>query len=325
MTTVKFAEELTQLISRWTACSVLNKGGADKLAPLTNQQVLTTLKRVVQVMLGVNLHEAPEAGIAAPSTSSSAAPKMKLEQSSKHSGRSLDDLLPSSDSKNVNMVYVVSSKSQDEMDIIKYDTLELWPAVKKYPKINVSFTKRSDASIREQAERGAMHNVTEQQTDKLKSQLFLDKIKLLRKCAADVVANIDELNKEMCPQTAKPIRRLSSIAVSPGLSGSSSLPRKVPLPILQRPSTSYAGTSATTRLRTTGTIEKEESSARLQTIAPSSSHIKPSKILPRYRPPLVAGSTTKKSPPSILKTAKNPKYAHIQSSIPKVASTRKDQ
>ena len=334
MTTVKFAEELTQLISRWTRSPVLNqKDGADKLAPLTTQQALKTLKSVVQVMLGVDLQEAPEAGIAASSPSSPAVPKIKLEQSIKLSESyrfgSLDALLPSSDLDNVNRVDLLSSKSQEEIDIVKLNTLDLLPADKfisrSNPTIHVSFSDRSDASIREQAERGALHNVTEQQRSKVKSQLFLNKIEVLRKCAADIVANIDELKKEMCPQTAKPIRRLSSIAVSPGLSGSSSLLRKVPPPNLRRSSTCFTGTSAATKLNTTVTIEKEKASARRQTIAPGSIHIKTPKILPRNRSPLVARSTSKKSPPSTLRTAKNPKYAHIQSTIPKVASTRKDQ
>ena len=129
----------------------------------------------------------------------------------------------------------------------------------------------------------------------------------------------------MCPKTAKPIRRLSSIAASPALSSCSSLLRNVPPQNLRRSSTCCAGTSATKKLNTTVTIEKEKASARRQTIAPGSILIKPSKILPRSRSPLVAGSTTKKSPPCTLRTTKNPKYAHIRSTIPKGASTRKTQ
>ena len=332
MSTVKFAEEFTQLISRWTRSPVLNKDDADNFAPLTKQQLLNTLKNVVQMMLGVHLHETREAGIAASSPWSPAAPKNKQEQSIKLPERSgsLDNLLRSSDSNNVNSVDLLSSKSQDEMEIAKYNTLELLPADKKFisrsnPTIHVTFTDRSDASICEQAERGVLHNATEQQGDKVKSHLFLNKITVLRKCAADVVTEIDKLTKEMCPQTAKPIRQLSPIAASPVLSGSPSLLRKVSPPNRRRSSTGFTGTFATKKLNTTVTIGKEKASARRQTIAPGSIHIKPSKISLRSRSPLVAGSTTKNAPPSTLRAAKNPKYAHIQSTIPKVASTRKAQ
>ena len=238
-------------------------------------------------MLGVHLHETLQAGIAASSPSSPAAPKIKHEQSIKLSESfrfgSLDDFLPSSDSDNVNSVDLQSSKSQEEMEIVKYITLELFRADKKFisrsnPTIHVTFTMRPDASIREQAEKGVLHNATEQQGDKVKSHLFLNKIEVLRKCAADVVAKIDELKKEICPQTAKPIRRLSPIAAFPVLSGSPSLLRKVPPPNLRRSSTGFTGTFATKKLNTTVTIEKEKASARRQTIAPGSIHIKLSKI-----------------------------------------------
>ena len=39
MSTVKFAEEFTHLISRWSRSPVLNKDGADNLAPLTKQEL----------------------------------------------------------------------------------------------------------------------------------------------------------------------------------------------------------------------------------------------------------------------------------------------
>ena len=109
-------------------------------------------------MLGVHLHETPQAGIAASSPSSPAAPKIKHEQSIKLSESfrfgSLDDLLPSSDSNNVNSVDLLSSKIQEEMEIVKYNTLELLPANKKFisrsnPTIHVTFTDRTKVSIRE--------------------------------------------------------------------------------------------------------------------------------------------------------------------------------
>lgn len=65
----------------------LQKNGADNLAPLTKEKLLNTLKSVVKVMLGVNLQETPQAGIAASSPSSPAATKIKQEQSSKLSER----------------------------------------------------------------------------------------------------------------------------------------------------------------------------------------------------------------------------------------------
>ena len=54
----------------------LQKDGVDNLAPLTKQNVLNTLKTVVQVMLWVHLHETPD-------TESPAAQKIKHEQSIK--------------------------------------------------------------------------------------------------------------------------------------------------------------------------------------------------------------------------------------------------
>ncbi|XP_076679570.1 uncharacterized protein LOC143374905 [Andrena cerasifolii] len=311
MSTVNFAEEFRQLINRWRRSLVLNRDGVDNRAPLTKQQLVKTLKSVVQVMLGVNLQEIPRTRTAAPSPSSSVATKMKLEQSSKLSGsfrfESLDALTSSSDSSNVTALDLLSSQSKEEMEIIKYDTVELLPEEKKFisrsnPTIHVSFTDKPDTSIREHAKK--LHNVMEKQGDNVKSHLLLNKIEVLSKCAADVVAKIDELKKDMCPQTAKPIRQLSSITALPRLSGSSPVLRKVSPPNLRKSSIGFPGTSAAANFSTMVTIEEEKASARRQTIAPGSIHIKPSKIPPTSRSPAVRGSTTKKTPSSTVKRTK---------------------
>ena len=315
MSAEKFEEELSLLISRWTKSPVLNTNDADNLAPLTKQQLLNTIKSVVQVKLGVNLQETPQAGIAA---------GIKQEQSSRHSrsfrSESLDDLLRMCDDDQL------LSKTQEEKDIVKSNTLELLPGDKKFisrstPTIHKPFTDKPDTFIHERAEKRAAEKVTEQQGDK--SKVLLDKIEVLRKCASDVVTKLGELRTDMYLQTEEPIIRPISIAASPGLGASSSVLWDLPPPDLRRATIGVAGTSK--KLNTTVTLERERAAARRKTIYPGSLLIKPLKMSPSSRSPSVAGSSSKKSPTSILKTGRNPKYAHIQSTIPKVVQHKKPQ
>ncbi|XP_012140459.2 uncharacterized protein LOC105662469 [Megachile rotundata] len=332
MNAVNFAEELTQVISRWT------KTGTNVEGPLlTNQQAINVIRDVAQIMLGVTLQvpdyssvRTPATGIAVCTPNAPTIPKINLDSNNTSLGRfrSLDTLTSFSASENVSGNEI--SKSQEKMEIVK-DEGENTPETKKFisrssPAIHVSSVSRSGTFVREESEKKESNGVADKNEseasekiktsalnmEKVKSNSFMKKIYALRESAYNVISEIEQVEKEMFPETTKPIRRLSSIGHFPGLGRSSTL-RPNPPPKLRRSSSGFPGTPTSSKLNTTLSVNKED--------ATRSKSVSTPKISPTNR--TISTSGNKKSP---MKPMRNPKYAHVQSTIPKaLANKRKPQ
>ncbi|KAK2575994.1 hypothetical protein KPH14_007353 [Odynerus spinipes] len=153
------------------------------------------------------------------------------------------------------------------------------------------------------------------------------KLDAARKCAADLIAKIDEIKKASTVEAPKAIRRLSSVGVYPCTTRTSSKVRSIQPSKMRRSFSAFPGTTPTSsRLNTTVVLgenlskRKSTSSASLQITSTTTTTISPKSLL---APSAIRSNTSlslpvkKKSPGSDGRPAKNPKYAHIQSSIPK--------
>ena len=139
------------------------------------------------------------------------------------------------------------------------------------------------------------------------------------------------LRREELPQKPKPLRRPTIFGTQEPSSSSSTTghwstsgavssgPLSLPKKFLPRNLQGYSSSSTDTSTPKKSYHSKDDCAMitaeqrRDAGMSPGSSHKKLSKKIP------------KKSPPSTFRTARNPKYAHIQSTIPKVASTSKYQ
>ncbi|CAK9812878.1 hypothetical protein ANTPLA_LOCUS7577 [Anthophora plagiata] len=345
MSVVKFAEEFTQLLARWTRPVPTNEDGKDNLTiPLTNQQLLNAVQSILDTMLGVSLQApdyssttTPATGIIVCTPNAPVVSKTYLDQSNGPLARSLDTLTSlRQTNNNVNMLGyepLSSSRSQEKIDVEEDEGAESTPKDKKMisrssPAIHISVS-RSETFIREEEEKGASKKANNQESDdvfskndfticedKMKSQMFLHKLASLRESVLNVLAKIDDVKEEVCPQSTRHIRRLSSIGTS-GINRTGSMKRPIQPPKLRRSSTGLPGTPTSSKSNATLPVNKTESAARRKSISATTIHIsKQSKISPN-RSPALTSSTKKKLMSSGDKPARNPKYAHVQSTIPK--------
>ncbi|CAK9827412.1 hypothetical protein ANTRET_LOCUS5107 [Anthophora retusa] len=346
MSVVKFAEEFTQLLVRWTRPVSTNEDGKDNLTmPLTNQQLLNAMQSILDMMLGVSLQApdyssttTPATGIIVCTPNAPVVSKLYMDQSSGPLARfrSLDTLTSLCQmNNNVNMLGyepLLSSRSQEKIDVGEDEGAESTPKDRKMisrssPAIHISVS-RSETFIREEEEKEASKEANNQENDnvfskndfticedKMKSQTFLHKLASLRESVLNVLAKIDDVKEEVCPQSTRHIRRLSSIGTS-GSNRTGSIKRPIQPPKLRRSSTGLQGTPTSSKSNATLPVNKTESSARRKSISANTIHTKQSKISPN-RSPALTSSTKKKLMSSGDKPARNPKYAHVQSTIPK--------
>ncbi|KAK2575995.1 hypothetical protein KPH14_007354 [Odynerus spinipes] len=153
------------------------------------------------------------------------------------------------------------------------------------------------------------------------------KLDAARKCAADLIAKIDEIKGSSTVEAPKAIRRLSSVGAYPFTMRTSTMMRSIQPSKMRRSFTAFPGTTPTSsRLNTTAILgenlskRKNTSSASLQITSTNTTTISSKSLAPLsiIRPNTnLSFPVTKKSPGSDGKPAKNPKYAHVQSSIPK--------
>ncbi|KOC65543.1 hypothetical protein WH47_00513 [Habropoda laboriosa] len=225
-----------------------------------------------------------------------------------------------------------SSKSQEKMDIVDDERVEATSNDKKLisrssPAIHVSVA-RSDTFVREEEEK-KMSKIADSQEndaticeDKMKSQKFLKKIESLRESVLTVLSKVDDVKEEVCPQSRRHIRRLSAVGVS-GINRITSMKRPTQPPKLRRSSTGLPGTPTSSKYNATLPVNKMEGSARRKSISTTTSiQTRPAKLSPN-RSPVITSTASKKSTSSGDRPAKNPKYAHIQSTIPKVSVSSK--
>ncbi|XP_076644610.1 uncharacterized protein LOC143354402 [Halictus rubicundus] len=256
-------------------------------------------------------------------------PKSSLDSANISLGRyrSLDTLM-TDDKDATPKIENVGSKSQEDMDVD--DAVQIEPIVdeKKHislssPAIHVNKITRSDTFIREQekakanAEQAESSTIIENEPSLCELQRILKKIDELRECAANLVSRIDDVKKDVCPQSTMPIRRLSSIGGFPGLGRPSTLIRPIPSSKMRRSTSGIPGTPTSSKLSSMLKAEKITSSTRRTTVVTSSER-SPNRAL-RNRSPSVTPIIIKKSPC----TTKNPKYAHVQSTIPKPTSLKR--
>lgn len=199
------------------------------------------------------------------------------------------------------------STSYDSSNVFTMDRLELPSSSdeKKFmsrsqPNIQAWFTEKLDAALRVQAKKDALKKAAEEEVAKGTSRVFQFRVGILKQCADDIMTNVKELTKIMNPETSSPIRR--RLPAIPAYA------RTAPPPRFQRSPTGIPGTK---KLDTTIKLEREKASARRQTplaakgIYSSSAGSSPKKL-----------ATTPKIP-------KNPRYAHVRSTIPKPGPPRK--
>ena len=326
MNAVSFAEEFTNLIFRWT-----KPGEGGDGPPLTNQQLLNAIRDVVQILLGVSLQvpdyssvRTPGTGITICTPNAPTVPRLTMDSNNTSLARFRSlDTLTFCNAVNISNNDTLISKSQEKIETLNGDQAESTPEQKKFisrssPAIHVNSVARSDTFIREEEEKAGGMNKKKREAEekdqisldpeKMKSNSFLKKIAELRECAYDVISKIDQVKKDVYPETTKPIRRLSSIGTYSGSNRTSTLMRPTQAPKLRRSTSAFPGTPTSSKLNTTITAGKDEATAKRKSMATS-------KISPTICTPSMA--IKKISPLSSGKPAKNPKYAHVQSTISK--------
>ncbi|XP_076285089.1 uncharacterized protein LOC143211368 [Lasioglossum baleicum] len=338
MNHVRFAEEFSLFLRRWMT-PVTNEDGTS--APLlTNQQIASAIHNVEQVLLGVNLAmpdyssvKTPATGIAVCTPSAPMIQKSSLDTPNTSLGRyrSLDTLM-AEDKDAATKVEELASKSQEEMDIDENTGNETTIEEMKFisrssPAIHVTKIGKSDTFIREEekakvdADQTISNTFIEADASANELQRILKKFDELRDCASNVVSRIDDVKKEVCPQSTKPIRRLSSIGGFPGLGRTSTLIRPMPPTKLRRSSAGIPGTPTSSKLNSGMKVEKSTICTR-RSISVTSTVRSPNATIqqPKNRSPSTTTTVLMKKSPI---TTKNPKYAHVQSTIPKPTTTKR--
>ncbi|XP_031836016.1 uncharacterized protein LOC116428482 [Nomia melanderi] len=326
MDALKYAQEFTTFLSRWTR-PVLNADGSST-PPLTNQQLYNTTQDVLKVMLGMNIQMPDYSSMHTPSTKiavcTPSAPyvsKSNLELINTSLGRSLDTLTAIADDNNGKTEVEESiSKSQEKLNVEENSENKLTPNEKKFisrssPAIHVTCTGKSGTFVLDdETETGAVLGAESSPFNLEKISKIMDSV---RANASDIISKMDDIRKDLFPQQTKPIRRLSSI----GTNRSTTLTRPNPPPKLRRSSSVFTGTPTSSKLSTT---EQDSIVARRKSLAVGSLSINQAKSSPANRSPSVAGTAPKKLPLAVGKPLKNPKYAHVQSTIPKSSSSKKN-
>ncbi|XP_015436862.1 PREDICTED: uncharacterized protein LOC107192173 isoform X1 [Dufourea novaeangliae] len=339
MNAVKFAEEFTQLLCRWTR-TVTNEDGSS--APLlTNKQLLKIIQDVIQVMHGVSLQildystiTTPTTGIAVCTPTAPVVAKLDLHQNNTSISRfrSLDTLIMLNESNDHKPdIKEEASKNEEKLDIDEIRECDTLPEDRKFisrssPAIHVSSVARSNTFVYEEDEKNEANRVADRkesnvfhqnETSVCDLQKFLKKVNSLRDCASDILSKIDDLKQDVLPQPTKHIRRLSSMGGFPGVNRTSSLMRSIPPPKPRRSVSDFPGTPTSSKLNPTITTKENIASGRSKS---SENFQKPPKITLSNRSPSFSVPFTKKSPLDNIKPSKNPKYAHVQSTIPKAST-----
>ncbi|KZC14068.1 PREDICTED: uncharacterized protein LOC107192177 [Dufourea novaeangliae] len=310
MNVQKFSEEFTELVNRWRR-PIQNKDGTS--APsLTSRQIVYTVQAGLHVILGDT------------SVSRSA---------------SLNNLLTLAESNEVKSIKSPTWKSQEKIDIDENGASITLPKDKKIISqsgltIHASSIPKSDTFIREQAEKDAANAFAEREKKKAllenetlgyELQMIMKKIDSLREYTSNVVSNMNNLDQDVVGKSTKPRRRLSLVGATTGMKRSSPLMRSIPSSKNRRSVTRSPGTSTPSNLNTTITaVKKNAVSTRRSTIVGAGDLKNLPKVSSSINSPMVpAISVTKNSPVANSKTSKNSKYAHVQSTIPKVLAGKR--
>lgn len=327
---LKFEEEFTQFLCRWME-PITNEDGTTS-PPLTNEELGSAIQNVQQVLFGAvpptpdySSVKTPATGIAVctPSAPNIQKPNMDSPTASLGRYRSLDTLM-TEDKDATNIVEEFASKSQEDMDVDENTgsdaTIEDTKMISRStPAIHVTKAGKSDTFIREQQNSSRPFN--ENDASMIELRRILKKIDELRECANNVVTRIDDVKKDVCPQSTKPIRRLSSIG---GLSRTSTLVRPLPPTKMRRSSSGIPGTPTSSKLNSTieksMKTEKSTISTKRSSMAVVSTSRSPNSNGPQKSTATATATVIMKKSPC---TTKNPKYAHVQSTIPKSTTTKR--
>lgn len=339
MNVAQFANELTELIVRWTTPRREDAGQSpEPRVPLTKQQIFDTMENVLQIVWGENYQlinsssvTTPTCGIATCTPNAPVVPKPSPTQPNAAFGRfrSLESLM-----QNSNNLKSADAKSEGDPESTSENIL---PEDKKFisissPSITVSIP-RSDTFIREENAGNEKDSNKESSDDKDDvfekaekkfaagmSHEFLEKLEALRIAAKEVVSKIENVVKE---QTSKPIHRLSGIGSYQWGNRGSTLNRPAPPPKMRRSSSGFQGTPTSSKLNTTMTTQKEQSSGRRKTMSTATIQLTTASVNTTSSRPATGTPSPSPVKKSGLKSAKSSKYAHVQSTIPKSTSATK--
>ncbi|KAL2719512.1 uncharacterized protein V1478_010974 [Vespula squamosa] len=219
-------------------------------------------------------------------------------------------------------------------------------------KFNLKATGRSDTFVQDNNNSINKDNdnspINTETTKEIADDVFLEaeilpnymrlKLDTLRQSAADLITNIDEIktiNKDRIQssieKSVKPIRRLSSIGSYSSATRSSMLRSDQPSK-KRRSFITFPGTTPTSsRLNNTvilnENLSKRKSTSSMSLNVTTTNSISTKSLVPKQSNirshSNLSLSVVKKSPITDGRPAKNPKYAHVQSSIPKPSSIKK--
>ncbi|KAL0120912.1 hypothetical protein PUN28_008542 [Cardiocondyla obscurior] len=362
MSILKFAEDLTRLIILYTKTPVfMNNNSSDASNPLTSEQIVFATRHVLNTfeMKGFddvitkkevsnntleninngNLLELSNVNLLNLSSENASSERGEasdttVECKSNSENRSQTDKLVSIDDSFVSDTSQ-NTKAEQENIFFSLPNDNVFGSLPN-PVICINNFNRSDTFVREEKQRNevnqdAFENSTN--VENLSNKLFLSSVNEIRKCISDIIAKINNLELSFLHSTAWQNKGTTQVSKWPlkNISASSyrtsTTSKKIPINIRKSNSTSIAnGTSNMLGIQSENVIKRRKSTGGIEINNTPVKKFCESKA-DHSNTTLSSIKTVSPiaSPTFKPKIAKNPKYAHIQSTIPKPINAKKKQ
>ncbi|XP_072752738.1 uncharacterized protein [Anoplolepis gracilipes] len=326
MSVLRFAEDFSQLVMRYMKQVPLNNNKTKSvIVPLTSDQITFTIHHVLRA-LGIKDNENDDENDSVTNyvTSNkeialtSMPPKIDGIEDNVNAYRSQEGSQSVTDSSFSD----VSLKAVEKETENSLNTLQSEKKLISRSNPAICVIGRSDTFVckeEEKANNDMPEDVFENSLSSSSNNNFLQSLEEIREYVINITQKIDNLKRQTCQLTTKqPQQLLSNSLLS--LNRSPTIIKKGPAKI-RRSMTTFSGTSASSKLHV---VEKEDTLAgRRKSISGMASN---STITPRKLEFLKADysmsklndlNNNKASPSLVPKLTKNPKYAHVKSTIPK--------
>ncbi|XP_066583345.1 uncharacterized protein [Prorops nasuta] len=319
MNVANFASEFSQMILRWTVPgSPRNGENADTIqTPLTRSEVVNTVQEVLGTILRVDI---PDQNNLTPATiitiqTPNAPSGPKLQKESSITDQESDYVFQHSPVPDTSSQFFEKMEVTDSNDNILSHEKKIMESIRKLERSG-TFT-RDEAVLKSPSKSVKTEKI---ESSSALSKVMYDKLETLRKSAMDVVSQIDSIKMPPVSQSTRALRRLSSIGF-PGAPQSTAVMRAIPPPKMRRSitSTTFPATPTSSRLtsKEKETLSKQKSSSSTSLNLLGTPRL--SLAVPQTSDRRSSTSSIKKTP-SPSGVTKNPKYAHVQSTIPKAKS-----
>ncbi|XP_029669606.1 uncharacterized protein LOC115239294 isoform X1 [Formica exsecta] len=333
MSVLRFAEDFSQLVMRYMKhLPLINNKPQNVIVPLTNEQITFTVHHVLRA-LGVkdseNDNDNDDDSMTNFMTSNKEIDTSPIPITSKINGIENNENAsePGQDGSQFAVTDSGFSLSDMSLKTIKKEaenTLNILQSEKKFISRSnpmICAIGRSDTFCKEDQKinNDIQEDVFENSLSSSLSDNFMQSLEEIRESAVTITLKIDDLKKQTSQQLTK--QPLSNGLLN--FNRTSTIIKKGPTKI-RRSLTTFSGPSVSSKLHV---VEKEDTLVdRRKSTGGMAYNITPKKLGSTkmdYSISKLNGFCNKVSPGSIPKLTKNPKYAHVKSTIPKPISITK--